>query len=90
MLWTVREQSPLCIHMFEQARREGVTPRVNEHDAIVEAIAARDPQRAREAMRSHLRRVTDDLLEATKLDLIEKARADFDAQRQRVVARTSV
>lgn len=89
MLWTVREQSPLCIHMFAQGCREGVTPRVDEHQAVVDAIAARDSQRAREAMRSHLRRVTDDLLEATKLDLIEKARADFAAQRERVVARTS-
>ncbi|MCP3729928.1 FadR family transcriptional regulator [Sphingomonas sp. MG17] len=89
-LWTIREQSPLCAHMFAQARREGVTPRVDEHQAIVDALAARDPQRAREAMRTHLRRVTDDLLAATELDMIEKARADFAAQRKRVVARTTV
>lgn len=90
MLWNVREQSPLCVHMFAQARRVGVTPRVNEHQLIVDALAARDPQAAREAMRSHLRRVTDDLLEATKLELIQKAQADFAAQRERVVARTAV
>ena len=87
MLWTIREQSPLCVHMFAKARREGVTPRVNEHQLVVDALAAHDPQLAREAMRSHLRRVTDDLLEATKLDMIQKAHADFAAQRQRVVSR---
>jgi DNA-binding FadR family transcriptional regulator len=87
MLWTIREQSPLCVHMFAKARREGVTPRVNEHQLIVDALAARDPQLARETMRSHLRRVTDDLLEATRLDMIQKAHADFAAQRQRVVSR---
>ena len=86
-LWAVREQSPLCAHMFARARRKGVTPRVNEHELIVDALAAHDPQRARDSMRAHLRRVTDDLLEATKLELIEKAEADFAAQRQRVVER---
>jgi GntR family transcriptional repressor for pyruvate dehydrogenase complex len=90
MLWTTRERSPLCVHMFAKARREGVTPRVNEHQLIVDALAAHDPQVAREAMRSHLRRVTDDLLEATRLDMIEKAHADFAAQRQRVVSRGSL
>ena len=90
MLWTIREQSPLCVHMFAKARREGVTPRVNEHQLIVDALAAHDPQAAREAMRSHLRRVTDDLLEATRLDMIQKAHADFAAQRQRVVSRGSL
>ena len=90
MLWSVREQSPLCVHMFAKARREGVTPRVNEHQLIVDALAAHDPQAARDAMRSHLRRVTDDLLEATKLDMIQKAHADFAAQRQRVVSRGAV
>jgi len=90
MLWTVREKSPLCIHMFEQAQREGVTPRAAEHQSIVDAIAAGDPQLARNAMRAHLRRVTDDLLEATELDLVQKARADFAAQRTRVVKRNSI
>lgn len=86
-LWTVREQSPLCVHMFARARGKGVTPRVNEHELIVDALADRDPQAARDAMRTHLRRVTDDLLDATKLEMIEKAEADFAAQRQRVVER---
>jgi GntR family transcriptional repressor for pyruvate dehydrogenase complex len=89
MLWSIREQSPLCVYMFAKARREGVTPRVNEHQIIVDALAAHDPQAAREAMRSHLRRVTDDLLEATKLDMIQKAHADFAAQRQRVASVTT-
>jgi DNA-binding FadR family transcriptional regulator len=90
MLWTIREQSPLCVHMFAKARREGVTPRVNEHQLIVDALLAHDPQLAREAMRSHLRRVTDDLLEATRLDMIQKAHDDFAAQRLRVVSRRAL
>lgn len=87
MLWDVRERSPLCVNMFERARREGVTPRADEHRLIVEALKARDPQRAREAMRAHLSRVTEDLLEATKLDLLQRAEAEAEAQRSRIVRR---
>lgn len=90
MLWEIREKSPLCVHMFVQARREGVTPRVAEHRMIVDALRARDPQRARDTMRAHLRRVTEDLLAATKLELIQRAQAEADAQRSRVKRRAAV
>jgi DNA-binding FadR family transcriptional regulator len=90
MLWNIREQSPLCVHMFNEARREGVTPRVEEHRMIVDALRARDSQRARDAMRAHLRRVTEDLLVATELEQMQRARAEADALRSRVVRRAAV
>lgn len=90
MLWTIRERSPLCIDMFARARREGVTPRVGEHDLIVDALAAGDPQRARQAMRNHLKRVTEDLLDATRLELAQRAEADFDARREQVARRSAI
>lgn len=83
-LWDLRESSPLCVHMFAAARRNGVAPRVDEHRAIVDALAARDSKAARAAMRAHLSRVVEDLLEATRLELIQRAEADFDAQRVQV------
>lgn len=83
-LWDLRESSPLCVHMFAAARRNGVAPRVDEHRAIVEALAAHDSKAARAAMRAHLSRVVEDLLEATRLELIQRAEADFDAQRVQV------
>lgn len=83
-LWDIRESSPMCIHMFAQARRNGIAPRVEEHRAIVDALAARDSKAARHAMRSHLTRVTEDLLEATRLELIQQAEADYDARRSHV------
>jgi len=83
-LWDLRAHSPLCIHMFAAARRNGVAPRVDEHRAIVDALAAHDSKAARTAMRAHLGRVVDDLLEATRLELIQRAEADFDARRVQV------
>jgi len=87
-LWDIRESSPMCVHMFAQARRNGVAPRVGEHRAIVDALAARDSKAARHAMRSHLMRVTEDLLEATRLELIQRAEADYDARRSHINRRT--
>lgn len=88
-LWDIRTRSPLCVHMFAQARRNGVAPRVDEHEAIVEALAARDSKAARAAMRRHLHQVTEDLLEATRLEMIERAHADHDAHRSAVRRRTN-
>ena len=90
MLWDIREKSPLCVHMFAQARREGVTPRVAEHRMIVDALRDHDPRRARESMRAHLRRVTEDLLAATELELIQQAQAEAHAQRSRAALRSGV
>lgn len=88
-LWNVREQSPLCIHMFDHAKREGVTPRADEHRLIVDALRDGNATRARAAMHAHLRRVTEDLLEATELELIEKVRSEVDTRRSRMQKRLS-
>ena len=87
---TLCERSPLCVHMFGQARREGVMPRVNEHKLILDALRSRDPRAARGAMRAHLQRVTGDLLAATELELVQRARAEADAHRSRIARRAGL
>ncbi|WP_313807075.1 FadR/GntR family transcriptional regulator [Sphingobium sp.] len=84
-LWDLREQSPLCRHMFDQARSSGIIPRPHEHRRIYEALMARDADRARAAMRAHLARVSEDLLAMTELELIEKAKREIDEKRRRIV-----
>jgi GntR family transcriptional regulator, hexuronate regulon transcriptional repressor len=64
-LLDMRHKSPLCVYMLERARRVGVQPRVSEHRRILVALRKRDPRAARNAMRSHLARVIEDVLEAT-------------------------
>lgn len=83
-LWDLREASPLCRHMFGQARRGGINPRPEEHRKIYDALRARDPEGARSAMRAHLARVSDDLLIVTELELIEKAKSEIDEKRRRI------
>ncbi|WP_132386103.1 FadR/GntR family transcriptional regulator [Novosphingobium sp. PhB165] len=83
-LWDLRDQSPLCRHMFEQARHEGINPRPHEHRRIYEALQARNGAMARDAMRDHLRRVSEDLLAVTELEMIEKAKLDIMEKRRRL------
>lgn len=73
--------------MFDKARREGVTPRVDERRLIVDALRAHDPQAARQAMHGHLQRVTEDLLAATELALIEQARSEIEARRDSIAVK---
>lgn len=83
-LWDLREQSPLCRHMFEQARRVGINPRPDEHRQIYEALKSRDAEQARAAMRGHLMRVSEDLLAVTELELIEQAKRQITEKRRRI------
>ncbi|WP_371262526.1 FadR/GntR family transcriptional regulator [Sphingobium sp. YR768] len=85
-LWDLRDTSPLCRHMFAQARQSGITPRPHEHRRIFDALEARDADLARAAMRDHLRRVSEDLLIVTELELIEKAKQDIVDKRRRLGA----
>jgi DNA-binding FadR family transcriptional regulator len=82
-LWTARERSPQYRLLTDKVRRAGVKPRADEHQAILAALRKRDPHAARNAMRDHLRRVIDSLLQATESEAIEQARATVAATRQR-------
>ncbi|KLE33704.1 GntR family transcriptional regulator [Aurantiacibacter gangjinensis] len=82
-LWTARNRSPQCILAFEKSRTKGHKPVIDEHRAIVEALRSRDPAAARSAMRDHLGRVLQYLLDSTETEAIEEAKAKAAAQRDR-------
>jgi GntR family transcriptional repressor for pyruvate dehydrogenase complex len=87
MLWNLRERAPLSAYMFAEARREGVHPRVEEHRLIVDALRARDPALARKTMRDHLQRVVEDLLAATEVEVMRRARSEIETKRGRLALR---
>jgi DNA-binding FadR family transcriptional regulator len=86
MLWDARARSPQYRLLSDKAHEAGVAPRLDEHVMILDALRSRDADAARTAMRSHLSRVLDSLLEATEVEELEQARARVDAQRRRYVA----
>ncbi len=90
MLWDIRYRSPLCVHMFAKASRGGINPRIDEHRAILDALASGDPQAARAAMHNHLRRVIEDILAATEMEAVERARSEISARRSEIARRITL
>lgn len=82
-LWDLRETSPEAALLHEKARHANVKPVVAEHTAVLEALKARDPAAAREAMRTHLAAVLDGLLFATEEKAVANARREAEAKRAR-------
>ncbi len=82
-LWEARARSPQTKLLSVKAHAAGVTPRIDEHAAILDALRARSPEHARRAMRDHLTRVLASLLAATEVQELEQARARIAAERQR-------
>ncbi|MDB5438374.1 MAG: GntR family transcriptional regulator [Caulobacteraceae bacterium] len=89
-LWDIRYRSPLCRHMLKRAREVGVKPRIDDHRLLLDALKARDPQRARQAMREHLERVIEAILAATELEAVERAREEVAARRTEYARRRAV
>lgn len=82
-LWQARLRSPQEKAMSRKAHYAGVVPRVDEHLAILEALEARDPDRARSAMRTHLDKVLSALIQATEVQEAAQFDASLTARRQR-------
>jgi DNA-binding FadR family transcriptional regulator len=83
MLWDVRARSPQTRMLDHKALGAGVKPRVEEHSLIVDALASREPARARAAMRAHIGRVLETLLELTEVEELARARQRVAAHRRR-------
>ncbi len=89
-LWDLRSTSPEVALVYSRARAADVKPVVDEHDAIVAALRARDPKKARAAMRAHLNAVMDHLLIAIEEKAIEDARKAVKSTRERYARSTKL
>lgn len=87
MLWDMRLRSPQTRLLTVKAHAAGVKPRVEEHVAILDALRSGDPDAARAAMRSHIDRVLETLLETTEIDEVDRAREKIREQRERYARR---
>jgi DNA-binding FadR family transcriptional regulator len=83
MLWDARARSPQSHSMDVKGRARGLKPPIDEHAAIVRALKRRDPDAARAAMREHISRVIEDMLEVTEVEEIARARAVAAEKRRR-------
>ncbi|WP_028886961.1 FadR/GntR family transcriptional regulator [Teredinibacter turnerae] len=83
LLWQMRNESPISARIHEKVRQSGSRPRIEEHRSVLSALARRDPEGARAAMRNHLTAVIQQLLDATEATAIEDARKSVEKDRSR-------
>jgi GntR family transcriptional repressor for pyruvate dehydrogenase complex len=88
-LWEWRDR-PLARNILVRARGEGLEPRIDEHQRVLDALRAHDPAAARQAMHDHLERVIEHLLHATEMEALEKARQESDARRHEIARRVAI
>ena len=82
-LWDARENSMLTRRMYQKVRERGVKPSIDEHRKIYKALKEHNGKKARNAMRSHLERVIDGILDATEIEAIEAAQKQSAKHRER-------
>jgi len=87
-LWDLRTQSPLASQIMTRARGGGRAERIAEHGRIVEALKTRNSGLARQAMREHLEKVREYLLDATESTELENLRQILKAKRASLSKRT--
>lgn len=86
-LWDMRFRSPLAREVLLKAGSLGTQDRLYEHGRILSALEVRSPLEARAAMRDHLSRLIDHLLEVTETEAVERVRAETNRRRSAMARR---
>ncbi len=89
-LWDLRYKAPLTREIFRRARTVGISAFVDDHRAVADALASRDAAAARTAMQAHLTNVMDELLTATELEEVRKAKDAVQRRRDEMIARSQL
>nr|WP_303651362.1 FCD domain-containing protein [Asticcacaulis currens] len=90
MLWDIGQESIIYKHFQMAAAQAGFRVRLDEHEAILNALKQKDAQAARLAMREHLTRVMNNMLQATESEEIERARREIAEKRENVRKRIAM
>lgn len=82
-LWRMRTELPQVRKVYSAVCIEDSSHRVDEHDAILNALRERNPEKARAAMRYHFSRLIEALLVASEQQAIEEARRRSSVDREK-------
>jgi DNA-binding FadR family transcriptional regulator len=89
-LWRMREDIPEVKATYESVCVHDAESRTAEHRAIFDALKARDPAGARNAMREHFHRLLENMLEATERQALEEVQERASKSRERFLKASSI
>ncbi|MEO1662753.1 MAG: FadR/GntR family transcriptional regulator [Pseudomonadota bacterium] len=87
-LWRMRTELPEVRKIYSAVCVEDSSHRVDEHQAVLNALRDRNPDKARSAMRYHFSRLIEALLVASEQQAIEEARYRSSVNRERYLKTT--
>ncbi len=88
-LWRMRNHVPQVTELYQRVCAVSVAERENEHLRIYEALKARDPTRARGAMREHFRRLFETMVTAQETAALDELRKSIGDARARFLQATA-
>ena len=89
-LWRMREELPDVKAAYESICELDTSTRTNEHQEIYDALATRNPLAARQAMRSHFRRLIEAMLDATEKQAMEEVQQRANESRERFLSAAKI
>lgn len=89
-LWRMRNELPKVKNVYSSVCVSDGAARTAEHAAVVDALNARDPAAARNAMREHFQRLFEAMISATEHTAMEEVRRRIGEDRQRFLATTKI
>ena len=85
-LWRMREELPDVKAAYDSVCEVDNSTRKTEHQEIYDALAARNPLAAREAMRRHFRRLIEAMLNETEKRALEEVQQRANESRERFLS----
>lgn len=73
-LWSLRKTIPEIVASYSTVCSKSDSDRLTEHTAIYEAIASKDPAKARGAMHQHFNRLINALFDASEAEALEEVK----------------
>ena len=89
-IWRMRSELPRVTEVYARVCHDDGASRADEHMAIFEALRARDPVAARNAMRHHFQRLFEAMLQTTESQALEEIRRRTQQDRERFMATTRI
>lgn len=89
-LWRMREEIAEVKGTYDAVCVHDPKSRIAEHRKIFEALKARDPAAARDAMRQHFRRLLETMLETTERMALEEVQQQASQSRERFLAAAKI
>ena len=89
-LWRMREELSDVKQMYESVCDEDASVRAREHQDILDALLARDPVRARDAMRQHFLRLIGAMLDVSERQALEELQQRVSESRERFLSTAQI